>query len=222
MDVLQSAKKELTASLLSDQPLQNRNSTAKKLKHVMEDFELRVLAANPNDSHPLTHDFYSTLLAVILISGNLDDARYLWKRLSHALKLHTEILALHAIFKALQMRKMAETYLIIEQTAWRTDFQPIIACLRGVLRDRVIQSIRETYLSIDIQLAAQMLGFSFVNADFQAFCHQIGWKLNTQKSFLYPEPIAKEVEHPIKVAQLEDFAQSILHLEENITSPAFS
>lgn len=71
MDVLQSAKKELTASLLSDQPLQNRNSTAKKLKHVMEDFELRVLAANPNDSHPLTHDFYSTLLAVILISGNL-------------------------------------------------------------------------------------------------------------------------------------------------------
>lgn len=65
-------------------------------------------------------------------------------------------------------RKMAETYLIIEQTAWRTDFQPIIACLRGVLRDRVIQSIRETYLSIDIQLAAQMLGFSFVNADFQA------------------------------------------------------
>nr|CCA17761.1 COP9 signalosome complex subunit putative [Albugo laibachii Nc14] len=239
MDVLKRAREELIASLLSNVSLKERVLTANKLQHVMEDMELLTLATNVHDSHPLSHDFYSILLAVAIMSGNDYDARYLWKRLPQELKLNNEIRALHAIFMALQMRRVSDTYLIIEQTKWRTELKPIIACLRGVLRDRMVQSLSKAYLSIGTQSAAQMLGFPSINADFQtckkrlsdsknmplnicAVCDLLGWKSNAQSLFLYPQPIVSEVECPLQDAQLETFANSILHLEEKVTLPAFS
>ncbi|DAZ97158.1 TPA: hypothetical protein N0F65_004772 [Lagenidium giganteum] len=205
----------------------DRKATAQRVQALKECYEeLELVAAavapptqpedgmrNPNPA-VLTGEFYASYLVVLLLSKNLNDARFLWKRIAPETKQASAPLkAVWEIGKALWTRNIARAYEMMDQP-WPGELQQLIGHLRVSTRASMAELLSVAYSKLSFNDAAQALGFA-QQQDLVAYCEDLKWQVHTSEQLLQPEPLAHNPSHSITLQQLDDLAQHVLHLEQN-------
>ncbi|XP_039611054.1 COP9 signalosome complex subunit 8 isoform X2 [Polypterus senegalus] len=81
-----------------------------------------------------TPQVYGQLLALYLLHNDMNNARYLWKRIPQALKTaNLELGAIWAVGQHIWQRDFPGIYTTIAAYQWSESIQPIMDALRGVV-----------------------------------------------------------------------------------------
>jgi hypothetical protein len=133
-------------------------------------------------------EFYATYLSLSLIVGDVDGARYLWKRLPSALKNGSpELGALWGIGKGLLARDFVGLKAIFGATQW-THAQPFVAEIRGAIEARQLREVAQSYSVISAAaLAEELMAGSVAEAVGVARAH--GWDVSDAGDYIRPRAL---------------------------------
>ena len=133
-------------------------------------------------------EFYATYLSLSLIVGDVDGARYLWKRLPSALKNGSpELGALWGIGKGLLVRDFVGLKAIFGGTQW-AHAQPYVADIRGAIEARQLREVAQAYSVISAAaLAEELMAGSVADAVGIARAH--GWDVSDAGDFIRPRAL---------------------------------
>lgn len=106
VDTLKTQRHELLAAHAAASDREAAQKLVQQLKVLSEELELVAAAATPSPhAATLSADFYASYLLLVLLSKNLNDARFLWKRVALETKQGSEELqSVWEIGKALWQR----------------------------------------------------------------------------------------------------------------------
>ncbi|TMW69172.1 hypothetical protein Poli38472_001328 [Pythium oligandrum] len=228
-DLLEKLERERAQLLLAVLEVEDidRMRTRKRiqsLKDVYEELELVAAAAAPvvhpseGASNPnpavLTADFYASYLVVLLLAKNLNDARFLWKRIALETKQESEPLRnVWEIGKALWERDFTAAYAAMSKT-WPETLGPVIAVLRQSTRESTAELLSSAYSSISFNDAAHALGFDDEPSLLQ-YCQALGWSVSSADHMIHPKPLPQTTTRAAALEQLDTISQYVLHLEQN-------
>ncbi|KAJ0391932.1 hypothetical protein P43SY_009891 [Pythium insidiosum] len=170
---------------------------------------------NPNPA-VLTEDFYASYLIVILLAKNLNDARFLWKRIPSDIKQQSTLLAnVWSIGKALWKRDFAAAYGEMNRE-WPESVRELIATLRKSTRESAAELVSVAYSTIPLSEVAVALGFDD-ETSLVAYCESLGWSVSLSTKLVHPKPLARSVAELSSLQQLESISDYVLHLEQQTT-----
>ena len=106
LDALQTQRHELLAAFTAASDRDTKQKLVQQLLGLSEELELVSAALVPSQrTSTLSVDFYASYLVLVLLSKDLDDARFLWKRIKIEMKERSEELRnVWAIGRALWQR----------------------------------------------------------------------------------------------------------------------
>ncbi|XP_062515629.1 COP9 signalosome complex subunit 8-like isoform X2 [Corticium candelabrum] len=129
-------------------------------------------------------DVYGTLLAVYLVQNDINNARFLWKRIPEKLKKSNgELALLWSIGQKLWKRDYPGVHVALNQS-WPPHIQPIMTALKDQFHRNVFDLIARAYDSISIQDMASMLG---VTAERAAQAVEAGWRVSAATGVVRPK-----------------------------------
>jgi hypothetical protein len=135
-----------------------------------------------------TTAFWTTYLSMFLITGDMDGARYLWKRLPVVLKSgNAEIAALWNVGKCLLAGDFVALKGIFAGTTW-AHAQPFVAEMRAAIEQRQLREIAQAYSVISTTALAEAL-MSATTADAVAVAQERGWEFSEGGDFVRPRPL---------------------------------
>jgi COP9 signalosome complex subunit 8 len=116
-------------------------------------------------------DVYGILLAVYLVQNDINNARFLWKRIPEKLKKSNgELSLLWSVGQKLWQRDFPAIHVALNQT-WPQHIQPIMTAFKGKLHSRVFGLIARAYDAISVENMAAMLGVTVEEAaEGHSFC----------------------------------------------------
>ncbi|XP_026119376.1 E3 ubiquitin-protein ligase TRIM63-like [Carassius auratus] len=98
-----------------------------------------------------TPQVYSQLLVLYLLNNDMNNARYLWKRIPQAIKTaNPELAAIWAVGQRIWQRDFPGIYTAIDACQWSENILPVMEALRA-------KGFKST-LNMDIQRASSLLG----------------------------------------------------------------
>ncbi|KTG36047.1 hypothetical protein cypCar_00022257 [Cyprinus carpio] len=81
-----------------------------------------------------TPQVYSQLLVLYLLNNDMNNARYLWKRIPQAIKTaNPELAAIWAVGQRIWQRDFPGIYTAIDAYQWSESILPVMEALRGKL-----------------------------------------------------------------------------------------
>ena len=135
-----------------------------------------------------TTTFWTTYLSLFLITGDVDGARYLWKRLPVLLKnSNAEIGALWNVGKCLLARDFVALKSLFAGTTW-AHAQPFIPEVRAAIERRQLREISQAYSVISTTALAEAL-MSATPAGAVAVAQGNGWEVSEEGDFVRPRPL---------------------------------
>ncbi|XP_071823287.1 COP9 signalosome complex subunit 8-like [Apostichopus japonicus] len=152
-------------------------------------------------------DVYAKLLTIYLLQNDLNNAKYLWKRIPASSKTaHPELGHIWDIGQHLWNRNFVAVYPLLSQD-WSDEIKPLMDMLTESIRQRIFRLIGQAYTSIAADQFAAYAGLQ-VDEAIQAVVAE-GWEYdNTNKLILPKRPVAAKAS-PIPsenhIAQLTDF-----------------
>ena len=129
-------------------------------------------------------------MAMFLIEGDLDGARYLWKRLPAPIKNNTEMTSLWGIGKGLLTRDYIALKQIFSSTTW-SHAQSFIADIKDRMKSRQLREIAQAYSVISIVAMGQALLTSSA-ADTLAIAQECGWDVVDNGEYVQPRSLSLE------------------------------
>ncbi|GLE02208.1 hypothetical protein PINS_up011046 [Pythium insidiosum] len=225
---LQLEKTQLLSSVLAIED-SDRSRTLQRvqaLKELLEEIELVAAAVgpvvadadagvNPNPA-VLTEQFYASYLVIVLLAQNLNDARFLWKRIPSETKQLSDLLpSVWSIGKALWKRDFAASYAAMNRD-WPEGVRELIALLRESTRESAAELLGVAYSTIPLKEAAVALGFDDESA-LVAYCKSLEWDVSLETKLLHPKPLPRSAPELSSLQQLESISNYVLHLEEQTT-----
>ncbi|KAF4319661.1 hypothetical protein BBO99_00004681 [Phytophthora kernoviae] len=218
VETLQTQRDELLATHAATNNNQETEIIVLRLKALSEELELVAAAAtSAPDPAALTSDFYASYLLIVLLSQNLNDARFLWKRISPEAKHNSEELqAVWGIGKALWDRNLAGAYAAMDRE-WSPSLQELIEALRTSTRESTAELLSRAYSTISVNDVALALGFNRPE-DACQYCVSLNWEVSAADQLILPKPLANVRRGPSTVVdlnQLDTLSKSVLHLEQN-------
>ncbi|CAL1145104.1 unnamed protein product [Cladocopium goreaui] len=151
-------------------------------------------------------------LLAYLLEGQLDAARFLWKRTAAPLQQHVQAQAAHRVLSARWRRQYAESFAQLSAGPWDARLQPLVTEVVRRSREELLDKIAIAYKVVSLSHLASVLGLDAVSA--KAACETRGWALDTDG---HVAPTAsKSGEDLIKMgeAQLDRLSQYMAHLEQ--------
>lgn len=152
-------------------------------------------------------DVYAKLLTIYLLQNDMNNAKYLWKRIPAASKTaHPELNNIWAIGQHLWNRNFVAVYPLLSQE-WSDDVKTLMDTLRDSIRQRIFRLIGQAYTSIAADQFAAYAGLQ-VDEAIQAVVAE-GWEYDSVNKVILPKrPVAAKAS-PIPsenhIAQLTDF-----------------
>eukprot|EP00434_Breviolum_minutum_P025577 symbB.v1.2.022600.t1/scaffold2005.1/size92737/5 len=184
--------------------------------------ELELSPAEPNSS-PGTPDASVNLveqeglrcavhLLAYLLEGQLDSARFLWKRTAAPLQQHVQAQAAHRVLSARWRRQYAESFAQLAAGPWDARLQPLVTEVIRRGREELLDKIAIAYKVVSLSHLANVLGLDAVTA--KAACETRGWALDADGN-VSPVP-SKSGDDLIQMgeAQLERLSHYMAHLEQ--------
>ncbi|XP_070588391.1 COP9 signalosome complex subunit 8 isoform X2 [Erythrolamprus reginae] len=106
-----------------------------------------------------TSPVYAQLLALYLLYNDMNNARYLWKRIPAAIKsANLELGAIWAVGQRIWQRDFPGIYTTIDAYQWSESIQPIMEALKDATRRRAFGLVSRAYPSISADDFAAFVG----------------------------------------------------------------
>ncbi|KAE8580197.1 hypothetical protein XENTR_v10024350 [Xenopus tropicalis] len=108
---------------------------------------------------------YSQLLALYLLHNDMNNARYLWKRIPPAIKsAHSELGGIWEVGQKIWQRDFPGIYTSISACQWSEAIQPVMEAVRDATRRRAFGLVSQAYTSISADDFAAFVGLSVEEA----------------------------------------------------------
>ncbi|KAL7866314.1 hypothetical protein SRHO_G00115610 [Serrasalmus rhombeus] len=112
-----------------------------------------------------TPQVYSQLLALYLLHNDMNNGRYLWKRIPQAIKAaNPELAAIWAVGQRIWQRDFPGIYSAIAAYQWSETILPVMESLRESTRRRAYGLVAQAYTSISAEDFASFVGYSVEEA----------------------------------------------------------
>ncbi|CAH1249842.1 COPS8 [Branchiostoma lanceolatum] len=160
-----------------------------------------------------TPTVYCQLLAVYLLQKDLNNAKYLWKRIPLAIKnANAELVAIWAVGKKMWQRDFPAIYTSLSAYQWSAEIKQIMAAVAESVRSRACDLVARAYSSISAEDLAAFLGLS-VDDSVKAVVER-GWQADPQTRMITPKKPAPVAVPPRESSQhLQQFTDLVAFLE---------
>ncbi|XP_029789412.1 COP9 signalosome complex subunit 8 isoform X1 [Suricata suricatta] len=137
-----------------------------------------------------TPPVYGQLLALYLLHNDMNNARYLWKRIPPAIKsANSELGGIWAVGQRIWQRDFPGIYATISAHQWSEAVQPIMEALRDATRRRAFALVSQAYTSIIADDFAAFVGLPVEEA-VKGILEQ-GWQADSATRMVMPKkPVA--------------------------------
>uniref|UniRef100_UPI00358DEEE6 COP9 signalosome complex subunit 8 isoform X2 n=1 Tax=Myxine glutinosa TaxID=7769 RepID=UPI00358DEEE6 len=133
-----------------------------------------------------TPQVYGQLLALYLLNNDVNNARYLWKKIPQSIKTgNPELGAVWSIGQRMCQRDFPGVYSTVGSYTWSDALQPILHALREATQKRALSLVAQAYTSISIEDLADFLGLPGTEA-MQAVTEH-GWQADTNTRMVIPK-----------------------------------
>jgi len=158
------------------------------------------------------HNLYACQLITYLILDDLNNARFLWKRMSPGVKKSVpELTAIWAIGQNLWNRKYSDLYNSIQNFTWSPNIAPLIILLADAVRTRTFNLISKAYSSISIDDCSVFLGIT--PKDTITLATNNGWKYDASTKTLTPKSFEAPKQQKTGLEQLTQLTEYVMYLE---------
>lgn len=129
--------------------------------------------------------FYCSFLLAYLIENDLNNARFLWKRIPADIKKNNAMLGtIWSIGRSMWEKQYAKTYEIVSQTNWDTALVPLINRLVETFRQRTAKLLTTAYTSISASDVSLYLGMN--EQDVTKYVAPLQWTYDDSTKFWTP------------------------------------
>uniref|UniRef100_A0A670HUE7 COP9 signalosome complex subunit 8 n=1 Tax=Podarcis muralis TaxID=64176 RepID=A0A670HUE7_PODMU len=133
-----------------------------------------------------TPPVYAQLLALYLLHNDMNNARYLWKRIPPAIKsANPELGAIWSVGQRIWQRDFPGIYTTIGAHQWSESIQPIMEALRDATRRRAFGLVSQAYTSISADDFAAFVGLPIEEA-VKGVLDQ-GWQADSSTRMVMPK-----------------------------------
>lgn len=155
-----------------------------------------------------TPQVYSQLLVLYLLHSDMNNARYLWKRIPQAIKTaNPELAAIWAVGQRIWQRDFPGIYNAIAAYQWSESILPVMEALRESTRRRAYGLVAQAYTSISAEDFAAFVGYSLEEAVKGVVSH--GWQADPNTRMIMPQkpdpPPVSLVPNEQQLARLTDY-----------------
>ncbi|XP_014019352.1 COP9 signalosome complex subunit 8 isoform X1 [Salmo salar] len=155
-----------------------------------------------------TPQVYAQLLVLYLLHNDMNNARYLWKRIPQAIKsANPELTALWAVGQRIWQRDFPGIYSAIAAHQWSENILPVMEALRETTRRRAYGLVAQAYTSIMAEDFAAFVGYSVEEA-VKGVVSQ-GWQADPATRMVMPQkpdpPPVSLVPNEQQLARLTDY-----------------
>ncbi|XP_051564563.1 COP9 signalosome complex subunit 8-like [Myxocyprinus asiaticus] len=154
-----------------------------------------------------TPQVYSQLLVLYLLH-DMNNARYLWKRIPQAIKTaNPELSAIWAVGQRIWQRDFPGIYTAIAAYQWSENILPVMEALQESTRSRAYGLVAQAYTSISADDFAAFVGYSVEEAVKGVVSH--GWQADPNTRMIMPQkpdpPPVSLVPNEQQLARLTDY-----------------
>uniref|UniRef100_A0A8C9RVA6 COP9 signalosome complex subunit 8 n=1 Tax=Scleropages formosus TaxID=113540 RepID=A0A8C9RVA6_SCLFO len=179
--------------------------TSENYNKLLEQCETQELEAPGGVATP---QVYGQLLALYLLHNDMNNARYLWKRIPQAIKsANPELTAIWAVGQRIWQRDFPGIYSSIAAYQWSESILPIMEALRESTRRRAFGLVAQAYTSITAEAFAAFVGHSVEEA-VRGVVSQ-GWQADPNTRMVMPQkpdpPPVSLVPNEQQLARLTDY-----------------
>uniref|UniRef100_F7B7G7 COP9 signalosome complex subunit 8 n=1 Tax=Equus caballus TaxID=9796 RepID=F7B7G7_HORSE len=155
-----------------------------------------------------TPPVYGQLLALYLLHNDMNNARYLWKRIPPAIKsANSELGGIWSVGQRIWQRDFPGIYTTINAHQWSETVQPIMEALRDATRRRAFTLVSQAYTSIIADDFAAFVGLPVEEA-VKGILEQ-GWQADSTTRMVMPKKPEPAPVPPIpneqQLARLTDY-----------------
>ncbi|XP_027879358.1 COP9 signalosome complex subunit 8 isoform X2 [Xiphophorus couchianus] len=155
-----------------------------------------------------TPQVYAQMLALYLLNNDMNNARYLWKRIPQAIKsANPELAAIWAVGQRIWQRDFPGIYTTIAAHQWSENILPVMEALRESSRQRAYSLVAQAYTSITAEDFAAFVGYSVEEA-VKGVVSQ-GWQADPATRMVMPKkpdpPPVSLVPNEQQLARLTDY-----------------
>uniref|UniRef100_A0A7M4EDW3 COP9 signalosome complex subunit 8 n=1 Tax=Crocodylus porosus TaxID=8502 RepID=A0A7M4EDW3_CROPO len=156
-------------------------------RKLLEQCETQELEAPGGIATPLV---YGQLLALYLLHNDMNNARYLWKRIPPAIKsANSELGGIWSVGQRIWQRDFPGIYTTISAHQWSETIQPIMEALRDATRRRAFGLVSQAYTSIVADDFAAFVGLPVEEA-VKGVLEQ-GWQADSATRMVMPKKPGK-------------------------------
>ncbi|XP_022079252.1 COP9 signalosome complex subunit 8-like [Acanthaster planci] len=154
-----------------------------------------------------TPEVYSKLLALYLLNNDMNNAKFLWKRIPQPIKTaNPEVGLIWAVGQSMWQRNFPATYTSLGRE-WSEAVKPIMEAITENIRQRMFHLISQGYTSIEADEFAAYVGLPVDQAI--AAVKSEGWQYNAENKMISPQKPVAQMDQAIPseqhIAQLTDF-----------------
>ncbi|GBF91747.1 hypothetical protein Rsub_04051 [Raphidocelis subcapitata] len=146
-----------------------------------------------------------------IYNNNLEDARFLWKRLPPQQQAAPEADAAWRLLRFAWNRNYVATWQALQAHQWSAGVQPLVEALVESTRRRMLALVAAAYSQVSPARAAELLGVS--EADARQLARDMGWGESEAGDMLRPSQPAGDGAGLDSRAALEQLTQYMVHLE---------
>lgn len=162
-----------------------------RLLEQCEEQELEVSRWSGNDGEKApgsitTPQVYSQLLALYLLHNDMNNARYLWKRIPPPIRsANPEMAGIWEVGQKIWLRDFPGIYASIAAHQWSENIQPIMEAVRDATRRRAFCLVSQAYTSISADDFAAFVGLPVEEA-VKVVLEQ-GWQADSATRMVMPK-----------------------------------
>jgi len=181
----------------------------KKIIYLCEEFELE--AALEAGNIQTTPNYGIHLLAYLLVN-DLNNARFLWKRIPTQIKsANHELAAIWKIGQTMWTKNYPEIYKAIVGFNWSDAHIPYIQVLAESFRNNVFHLLSKSFTIISVDDASTYLGLTPQNTI--QLTTQNGWLHDANTNLLTPKPIPDGKQQSTSLVHLQQLTEYFCYLE---------
>ncbi|BBM97811.1 COP9 signalosome complex subunit 8 [Marchantia polymorpha subsp. ruderalis] len=155
---------------------------------------------------------YTIHLLAHVVVGDLNSARFLWKRIPAPVKQNNlELIAAWKIVKCLWAHGHAAVHEALRSYSWSPEVQQVISAVAENYSQKMLKLLYTAYSTISVSDAAGCLGMT--EQEVVSYTMQHGWTLDPVAKMLTVSPNVSSVEQKTDASQLQSLTEYVFHLE---------
>eukprot|EP00930_Biecheleria_cincta_P090291 TRINITY_DN79644_c0_g1_i1.p1 TRINITY_DN79644_c0_g1~~TRINITY_DN79644_c0_g1_i1.p1 ORF type:complete len:221 (+),score=64.97 TRINITY_DN79644_c0_g1_i1:79-741(+) len=151
-------------------------------------------------------------LLAYLLDGDLDLARFLWKRTPAAVQSQAQAATAHRVLVAYWSRQYQELFAHLAAGPWDPRLQGLAAEVTSRVRVELLARIAKAYKVVSVAAVSAMLGLDLVAA--KAACEERGWVVDADGNATPVALTSSEDLMQMGEEQLQQLAEYMAHLEQ--------